>query len=243
MRIQLLSDLHFEFHRDGGRELVASLDPTGVDVLVLAGDIAVGAGIAEAVALFCDRYRDATVVYVHGNHEYFGCGQASVRSLMGEVSAAYPRLRWLDACAAEIRGRRFLGAPLWFRPHPLTDRLKRSMADFSEIPGFEQWVHEENARALAFLERELGAGDIVVTHHLPSHRSVAARYSGSPLNAFFVCDVEDLVRERRPALWLHGHTHSSVRYRIGETTVACNPFGYAGYDLNAEFDAGLVLEV
>ena len=34
MRIQLLSDLHFEFHRDNGRSFVESLDPDGVDVLV-----------------------------------------------------------------------------------------------------------------------------------------------------------------------------------------------------------------
>jgi predicted phosphodiesterase len=48
MHIQLLSDLHFEFHADHGQSFVESLDPRGVDVLVLAGDIAVGDGIADA---------------------------------------------------------------------------------------------------------------------------------------------------------------------------------------------------
>ena len=47
MRLQLLSDLHFEFHRDGGRSFVDSLDPGGIDVLVLAGDIAVGERIVH----------------------------------------------------------------------------------------------------------------------------------------------------------------------------------------------------
>jgi predicted phosphodiesterase len=61
MRLQLLSDLHFEFHRDGGHAFVDSLDPTGIDVLVLEGDIAVADGIPTALALLCERFRDAAV--------------------------------------------------------------------------------------------------------------------------------------------------------------------------------------
>ena len=33
MRLQLLSDLHFEFHRDGGRSFVDSLDPEGIETI------------------------------------------------------------------------------------------------------------------------------------------------------------------------------------------------------------------
>ena len=39
MRLQLLSDLHFEFHRDHGRSFVSSLDPSGVDILVVGSAI------------------------------------------------------------------------------------------------------------------------------------------------------------------------------------------------------------
>jgi predicted phosphodiesterase len=39
MKIQVMSDLHLEMHADGGAELIRELDRTGVDVLVLAGDI------------------------------------------------------------------------------------------------------------------------------------------------------------------------------------------------------------
>ena len=68
-RLLLLSDLHFEFHKDAGESFVASLAPTGIDVLVLAGDIAVGAGIGPALDLMCARFRASTVVYVHGMGE------------------------------------------------------------------------------------------------------------------------------------------------------------------------------
>src|SRR5450631_3269273 len=39
MKLQIMSDLHLEMHADRGAEFIRSLDPTGVDVLVLAGDI------------------------------------------------------------------------------------------------------------------------------------------------------------------------------------------------------------
>jgi Icc-related predicted phosphoesterase len=32
----------------------------------------------------------------------------------------------------------------------------------------------------------------------------------------------------RPALWLHGHTHGSCDYKLGDTRVVCNPMGYPG---------------
>jgi Icc-related predicted phosphoesterase len=146
-------------------------------------------------------------------------------------------LTWLDASSTEIRGHRFLGGPLWFRPGEFSATLRRSIADFSEIPELESWVYTENARMLRFLHDELRAGDIVVTHHLPTQSSVAPRFVGSPINVFFVCDVEGLIVERRPSLWMHGHTHASVSRVIAETHVLCNPFGYVGWGRNPSFSA------
>ena len=243
MRLQLLSDLHFEFHADAGREFVESLDPSGVDVLVLAGDIAVGAGIPDALALFCGRYENSVVVYVHGNHEFYGSDRETVVALTRRAAEAHRNLVYLDATFSMVLGHRFIGAPLWFGRHPMADRLKRAMADFGQIAGFESWVYDENARALRLFESELSEGDIVVTHHLPTYRSVAPRFSGHPLNPFFVCDVEDLIVERKPRLWLHGHTHCSVRYELGATTVLCNPFGYAGRELNSDFRESFFVDV
>jgi Uma2 family endonuclease len=218
MRLQLLSDVHVEFHADGGRDFVRSLDPEGVDVMVLAGDIAVGAGIVSALSLFCDRYRDATVVYVHGNHEFYGANRASVVGWTREALRGNRNLVWLDGGVVEVQGHRFIGGPLWFRHDPRAAAAKRGMADFAEIPGFESWVYEENARMLRLLESDLREGDIAVTHHLPTPQSVATRYVGNALNAFFLCDVEALIRERKPVLWMHGHTHASVRFQSSGAT-------------------------
>jgi hypothetical protein len=32
--------------------------------------------------------------------------------------------------------------------------------------------------------------------------------------------------EKRPRLWVHGHTHTTCDYELGSTRVACNPYGY-----------------
>ena len=110
MRLQLLSDLHFEFHRDGGRTFVDSLDPTGIDILVLAGDIAVADGIPPALALLCEKFRDAAVVYVHGNHEFYGSDRNFVFDVTKQAQAENPNLIWLDSSAVQLAGFNLLGA-------------------------------------------------------------------------------------------------------------------------------------
>jgi predicted phosphodiesterase len=244
MRVQLLSDLHFEFHADEGLSFVESMPPEGVDVLVLAGDIAVAGGIEAALSKFCARYANSTVVYVHGNHEFYGGDRDSVVEETRSAARQHANLAWLDCDAVVIQGRRFLGTPLWFRCDDEAALFKGAMPDFSRIRGFESWAYRENARALDFLDGELQRGDVVITHHLPSRASIAPQFAGHATNSFFVCDVEaDLLEPRGAAFWMHGHTHCSLRYRLGDTTVVCNPFGYVPADLNRDFDDALVLEL
>jgi Icc-related predicted phosphoesterase len=244
MRIRVLSDLHLEHHRDGGRSFVASLDPRAVDVLVVAGDLAVGDGVGPALDLLCERFDESVVVYVHGNHEVYGTTLDLLRAELRSAERRQPRLRWLDCGAVSVGGVRFLGAPLWFSRPPDVELLRSRMIDFSAIPELESWVYAENERARAFFDAELREGDVCVTHHLPNRSSVAPRWIDSPLNAFFVCDLDPLIQARAPALWIHGHTHDSVDVVIhGRTRVVCNPFGYVRMDENSAFDPDKTIEL
>lgn len=239
--IQVFSDVHFEFHEDAGAAFVAALDPKGVDVLVVAGDLSNAAGLEKALAKVCARY--PRVVFVSGNHEAYGAAPKDVVQIRERVSARHANLHWLEREIVEIGGVRFIGTTLWFpRPNDVLG-LKHRLNDYSQILGFEPWVYEQNCLAVEFLQHHLREGDVVVTHHLPSFRSVHPKYAGSPLNFGFVCDVEDLIVEREPKLWFHGHSHESVDYRIGRTRVVCNPFGYAGYETNYKFKEKLLVEV
>jgi len=244
MKFLPISDLHFEFQADKGRSFVESLPPA--DVVILAGDIAVGDGIPAALALFCNKY--PRVVYVHGNHEYYYTTYKAVQEFTQLAVAENSNLVYLDGTTTLIlaNGERILGGTLWF-PRPLLvqsqyDRAKLGMTDFKVIADFEDWVYPTHDKMVQHLTDNLQEGDIVITHHLPSYKSVNAKWQGDLLNHFFVGDVEHLILARKPKLWIHGHTHDSCDYMLGDTRVVCNPFGYAGVQLNQKFDDALILE-
>jgi Icc-related predicted phosphoesterase len=81
----------------------------------------------------------------------------------------------------------------------------------------------------------------VVTHHAPSLQS--SRCKGEDWDLLYGSDYEGLMRDCGPALWLHGHVHESFEYRVGPTTVACNPRGYVGYGENSRFEAGRMFQL
>jgi Icc-related predicted phosphoesterase len=72
--------------------------------------------------------------------------------------------------------------------------------------------------------------DVIMTHHTPSMMSVGPKFHGDRTNMFFHNELDSFILdlEKKPALWVHGHTHESSQYRIGDTLVVCNPRGYPG---------------
>lgn len=245
-RLQAYSDLHLEFYprKDMVQDaLERSIRPVeGATACVLAGDIAVPTGshrrwLDIAFQFFSERYEQ--VFYVPGNHEFYGAPAATALEKVRTVARKYPRVTMLEpGVVGTWSGHRVIGATLWFRRGRYNARHASLLADFSEIRDFVPWVYEQNHAHIAWLNETVGEGDIVVTHHLPSRRSVAARFSRAATNVFFVCDVEKLIEERRPALWVHGHTHDSFHYQIGSTTVLCNPLGYWGEE-SPSFGSGV----
>jgi len=88
-----------------------------------------------------------------------------------------------------------------------------------------------------------GQKNVVVTHHLPSGKSTDARYIGNSLNPAYHSNLEEWILDRDINLWIHGHTHGSNDYMIGDTRVVCNPRGYYKHEENKNFNDGLVIEV
>jgi hypothetical protein len=83
---------------------------------------------------------------------------------------------------------------------------------------------------------------VVVTHHGPSVRSIPPYHAGSPLNPAFVSKLDALVESSGVPLWVHGHTHYNVDYKIGSTRVLTNQRGYPD-ERAVGFDPGLVVEL
>lgn len=237
MDILLLSDLHFEMRRHNVDQFFSKLTASA-DVLVLAGDVCAGWQIPTILGAFCHRFD--RVLYVHGNHEFYGSDRDKVLGFTKQAVQENPNLSWLDCNSVQIDGRWFHGAPMWFKEAPLAPKWQ--MNDFTEIQAFESWVYAENSRAVRYLSDHVEVGDVVVTHYLPSTKSHHPKYARfRVLDPFFITDVEGLIQVSQPALWLHGHTHASLDYAIGDTRVVSNPHGYGRE--NDEFDYSKVIRL
>ncbi len=245
MRLQVASDWHFECQADDGKSFVESLDPSKCDVLVLAGDLCpVTDGLYNSLVMICRRFKDAQVLYVPGNHDYWRSDRGTVNAALRKAKDRNANLHLFNREVLTLGGKRFLGATLWFPRSRRTEEQASGWSDFLTIPGFFKWVYEANRMDCLYFRKELQEGDIVITHHLPSWLCVDPKYAADSTNCFYVCDLEDLILERKPALWIHGHTHVSGDHMIGSTRILCNPFGYAVENMmNPRYQEELVIEV
>jgi len=243
-----MSDLHFEFHRDGGAAFCQRYDSfTDYDVAVIAGDLCDFKTMGRSWDLVSQNFIES--VLVAGNHEHYGSSLDGVERATHDLyeenwgrdlgGAIWP----LERGHRVIDGQRFVGATLWFPMDAESMKLTWTMNDFSLIGGLTQEVNQTHMRTKEYLWDTLTKDDVLVTHHLPSMKSVHQKYAASNLNRFFVGDIEELIRRRQPKLVIHGHTHESCDYRIGETRVVCNPYGYQDHETNPRFVERLVVEV
>ena len=240
MRIQILSDIHTEFHRDNGQSFCRGLRPTGVDVLLVAGDLGTVLTVGPALDYLCPLY--PVVIFVAGNHEFYLGSPDALRDRLEQAQQRHPNLHWLENDTITLGSQRFVGTTLWFPGTAAARALRGMLNDYNSILDFEPWVYDQHSRAVSFLERTIIPTDVVITHHAPSTRSIAPQYVGSPINVYFACDLDRLLN-RGPRLWIHGHMHDSLDYKIRKTRVICNPFGYAGAGVNAGFRESLVLDL
>ncbi|WP_244914924.1 metallophosphoesterase [Rhizobium sullae] len=93
-------------------------------------------------------------------------------------------------------------------------------------------ILERHRESRKFIDAELSVGfpgrTVVVTHHAPLMQSFDPALFGDVTNAAFASDLSDLIRRRRPSLWIHGHIHRFRDYMAEHTRVVCNPLGYRG---------------
>jgi predicted phosphodiesterase len=230
--ITLLSDLHLEF----GVKL--TLDLSDVDVCVIAGDLDAWDYTSESLKALTAAHA-CDFVFVPGNHDYYQSAprdelEASWRQLAQETS----NLHVLIGDAVELHGQRFVGHPLWY-PKPSS----YDWSDYRAIPDFARWQSSANHEGIVAFNTLLRPGDVAVSHMLPSYRCVAERYWGQGSNQYFVTELDDLIRDVKPAYWLHGHTHASVDLQLFDTRIVCNPAGYVRTDPNLAFDPRLRLTV
>ncbi len=234
MKIHILSDLHLGF-------AALELPRNDADVLVLAGDIG---SPREALAWAAAQHKP--VLYVPGNHEFYGSDLQTTLADLRRLSAGTD-VAILHGTELQLAGVRFLGTTLWTDfclyggpPAQVAAMAcaRQRMRDFQRIrvcadsqrvfsPDDAAGLHHQESAWLAqAIARPFDGPTVVITHHAPSRRSIHPRFDGDWLNASFASDAEDLPGAGRVDLWIHGHTHDSFDYRLGPTRVICNPRGY-----------------
>lgn len=251
-KVRYLSDLHLEF--TGYQP--DTLAPVGEDLVVLAGDI--GSGV-EGIRWAQQVFRTCPVVYVLGNHEFFGY---DFDALVGEAKAcaAGSHVTVLECDAIEIDGLRILGCSLWTdfklfgaqRQREMMTYARPYMADYEEIrsPRGVGLIPEETLqrceRSHAWLQTVLAASrqpTLVVTHHAPSVATVSPRHADALSNAAFHSHFDALIAP--PCIgWIHGHTHHSVQTQVNGVPLVTNQRGYPREPLGAfAWDRLLEIEV
>jgi len=243
LRIQFFSDMHLEF---GGCEL--EIEPTA-DVIVAAGDI--GLGLDGVLWL---EHAPKPVIYVAGNHEYYGGDLVYTRDKIAAATDGQP-VYFLNNAVVVIRGVRFLGSTLWTDfggADPVLMKMASDyMNDYNQIsyqgevltPERILEVHQR-ARKWLFseLEQHFDGPTVVVTHHAPTPWSWRGD-PDSPMRHTYCNSLEPLLSAYDIDLWIHGHIHWVSDYRSEGIRVVCNPRGYTGYQVIQGFSATKTVDV
>lgn len=251
LRIWVVSDLHVELTR--GWDLPAGDARPPFDVMVVAGDLI--PRMERGVMWLLERVTDRPVIYVPGNHEFYGADIDRTVEKARAVAAG-TNVHVLQHNAIQIDDVTFAGATCWTDfglfgdPHRAMVVASERMNDFRKIRigRYAERFRPSHAlarhmAARAFIELEMRkprAGKLVVISHHAPHPGSPRTHSDRPmpdefLDAAYRSDLTALMWPAaddgrgtlKPAdLWIFGHTHESEDIMIGETRLMSNAKGY-----------------
>lgn len=271
MKIHILSDLHLECH-------IPKKPCSEADVVVLAGDIYEGGtqGIEWAARMWQDRpviYVPGNHEYIGHDYEQARLDMATAASkydnihlldrgrvVVDDVLFVGATL-WTDFMYSTPDGD-------YIKHHLVLKEAVEHMPEYREIMldgrrlkpldtiGFFREEHAYIRDVLSAenedLAKQMGRANIrkkiVVTHHLPSDKSVHPRHARSMLASSYASRIDNTVA--LADLWIHGHTHESCDYVVNgpeghASRVVCNPRGYSGKGVpeNMHYKPDLVVNI
>ncbi|MDR5873367.1 metallophosphoesterase [Halomonas sp. CUBES01] len=253
MRLRVLSDLHLEFF-NGERDL----PDVAADVVILAGDIH---RQVEGLAWARQRFPATRIIYVPGNHEFYGTCMPLCREALA-AKADQHDIELLDNRYITLAGVRFYGTTLWtdfalyadnpaHNPRETVTKAKRYMPDFRIVesspgitltPEASSDLHQDALHWLSEALAEPFEGPkVVISHHAPMRDCIPDQYKGDALSPAFASHLPQLMGHMD--LWIHGHVHEPVdHYHLG-TRVVANPGGYPEEFVPPLFEPSLVIDV
>ena len=256
MKLRIYSDLHTEF-----ASFTMPPEAGGEEILILAGDIAVGMAARNDIEKWSRRFR--AVIYVFGNHEFYNQNHDKLIERMRQFSATIDNFHFLEKDSVVIDGVQFLGTTLWtdlndYAPEVVA-MAEYFMNDYRQIrwedgPGYNQRkaiyltpehtyaLHKESVEWLS--RQDWSMPTVVITHHTPHEMFLNLdRYGKDELNYAYFTDLSEQIKKWKPCIWVAGHTHKRVESMLHDTLMFSNPRGYIGYDPVIDFARNRVLKL
>lgn len=265
MKIQLLSDLHNEFLRNGkshpDHKWTGVIPETEADIIVLAGDIDTGTNGIEWAIKESERLAKE-IIYVLGNHEFYGHEYHSLKDKIAKQCEG-TSVHCLDYGTHIKKGVRFIGATLWTDykadirvPQDLAMFLvEKGLADHHKIKyrSGDTYRKFQPLDALAIHQTELtwlkkqidnpfNGKTVVITHHGPHPICQHPAYPMSEISTAFHSDLSSLIEQSDIDLWAYGHTHANINEVLLNTRIISNQAGYPGENVHS-FNASNILEI
>lgn len=251
MKIQIVSDLHLEFlSRSQIIEIADRISwRNRADVLILAGDIcSLAPKTFQKFTTFIDEIKDkySNIIYVFGNHEYYGTSKQEVQRQYLRLLNNYYNLHILDNDSILINGITLYGTTLWFEETVEASMKRQYLNDYRCIQNFtpDVWCRE----AIKFIKSipDEETKKVLITHHVPHSRFISEKYVGNEMNCFYLNEIRKYLNKFD--LVTFGHSHESVDQQFSVRCHAIsNPRGYVdsveAEGSNHKFQYQLVVEV
>lgn len=248
IKMRVLSDLHLDFDY----EAISKLDTDSESVLIVAGDLCEVETSNDVFVRFFDDVspRFKAIIYVLGNHEYYGSSLDDTLSIARHITSSYNNVFLLDRNSIIIEDTVFIGATLWSKVREEQRwTIQNGLNDYRLISSINTstiydicnsktriTIDDTNAMHeadLLYIQQEvarhrLDKNIVVVTHHLPSYASVSEMYKNSELTPAYATELlEQNYWVCDIDYWIHGHTHTACDYETDcGIRVLCNPKGY-----------------
>lgn len=210
------------------------------DAVILAGDVSIK---RNGLKWILRRFTDVPVVYICGNHEFYG---ENYPSLIGKLrdEARGTNVHVLENESVILGGVPVFGCTLWtdlalnrpwtegaaFAGEIMNDykKTRNSRCGYKHLSPFD--TRTAHLDSLAAMRRFFTGHDprhsIVVTHHAPSILSLPEDRRDKSISCAYASHLDAFVLEHQPQLWIHGHIHHNQDYQIGATRVLSNPRAY-----------------
>lgn len=236
MKIAYCSDLHFEHYNESWWQSIIEsykVDPY-TELIIIAGDIAVGAfNVSKVLTMMYNTYKKP-IVYVPGNHDYY---HGSIEDFNREITKYFSPddediiiLNDLTYCYKDVV---FCGGVGFIDEsyEQLNKLFYPRYADTKYIKNYEDGVKYGKKTKLYFesvIKNKKPSDYLVcISHFLPSPRCIHSFYQDDILNPFFVNNWNELFYyDEYPNVWIYGHTHIPFEIQINKTKLYCNPHGY-----------------